>query len=62
MFYITIKCKKDLVNSFGHKDFTKDKEYLLEGYEITEKAAVVSDDVGCRHILGNWNKHFKIVK
>ena len=46
MFFITIKCDKDLVNSFGHKDFTKDKEYLLEGYEITEKAAVVSDDEG----------------
>ena len=62
MFFITIKCDKDLVNSFGHKDFTKDKEYLLEGYEITEKAAVVSDDEGCRHILGMWYKHFKIVK
>ena len=62
MFFITIKCNKDLVNSFGHKIFTKDKEYLLEGYEITEKAVVVSDNVGCRHILGNWHEHFKIVK
>lgn len=62
MFFITIKCNKDLVNSFGHKNFTKDKEYLLEGHEITEKAAVVSDDVGCRHTLGMWYKHFKIVK
>ena len=62
MFYITIKCKKDLVNTSGNKDFTKGEEYVAEGHEITERTAVVSDDEGCRHILGMWYKHFKIVK
>lgn len=62
MFFITIKCDKDLVNAFGHKEFTKGKEYLAEGHEITERTAVVSDDEGCRHTLGMWYKHFKIVK
>ena len=51
MFFITIKCNKDLVNASGHKDFTKGKEYLAEGHEITERTAVVSDDEGCRHVL-----------
>ena len=62
MFFITIKCNKDLVNGSEHKDFTKGKEYVAEGYEITEKTVVVSDDEGCRHVLGMWYKHFKIVK
>ena len=67
MDYITIKCNKDLVNMSGHKDFTKGEEYVAEVYQynknqITENTTVVSDDAGCRHILGNWHKHFKIVK
>ena len=43
MFSITIKCNKDLVNDSGHKDFTKGKEYVAEGYKITEKTFPIKD-------------------
>jgi hypothetical protein len=62
-----IKCKKDLVNATGHQDFTKNKIYdaISEKYKndtINEETLVVKDDENMPHRLGEWHKHFKIVK
>lgn len=54
-----IKCKKDLVNDCGHKDFSKGKVYETNSYEINENTKVISDDEGMPHTLGTWYKHFK---
>lgn len=53
----TVRCKKDLVNDRGIRDFTKGKEYTGQICNILE-SLVVNDDWNVAHRLGNWAKHF----
>lgn len=58
-----IIAKKDLYN--GGLCFTKGREYFVTGYientyQLMQK--MTTNDQGEGHIIGNFHKHFKIVK
>jgi hypothetical protein len=60
-----IVAKKNLVHADGQQAFTKGKEYYTNR-DITHvdylMSAHVTNDQNEDHIIGTWNKHFKIVK
>lgn len=65
---LKIKCKKNLFSFTGEQNFTKGKEYETDGYinyynpiDIPEYIVVLNDQKD-KHKLGNWAKHFKLIK
>lgn len=63
----TIKATKDLIDDTDVKCFTKDKVYTFETHNHIvrnlqlENVTLVNDN-GVKHRIGNWYKHFTLVK
>lgn len=58
---MVVKCQKNLKDYEGIPCFTKGKTYEGDNKNLLEHLQVINDN-GDIHQLGNWKRHFKIVK